>query len=236
MLLYTCSDLYLLQFCSNCVYPFSQAWPLSNLRKPIEFSALYLKSKLYYDRRSVGQSVWGPWPVFRFCWASPAQSFSRLSHAGLTAIFYCQISDSADVEDEVPLFISPWHWVGNNTNYMTPAHPQTHLDLHPTLGHSIHIQHRDPRTLSIKGLAHNRRCTVVCAEQSHPSGPPNDFRQRNLPLKQPILHSSHHTSKWPNINPHGDSRQQAFAKTRAKRSVWQIFNVIVVLVILVFKV
>jgi hypothetical protein len=75
--------------------------------------------------------------------------------------------------------------------------PQTHLDLrHPTLGHSIHIQHRDPRTLSIKGPAHNRRCTVVCAEQSHPAGPPNDFRQRrNLLLKQPILHSSHHTSK-----------------------------------------
>jgi hypothetical protein len=92
-------------------------------------------------------------------------------------------------------------------------------ETHPTLGHSIHVQHRDPRTLSIKGPAHNRRCTVGCAEQSHLSGPPNDFRQRrNLPLKQPILHSSHHTSKWPNINPHGDSRQQAFAKTRAKRS------------------
>jgi hypothetical protein len=99
-------------------------------------------------------------------------------------------------------------------------HPQTHLDLrHPTLGHSIHIQHRDPRTLSIKGPAHNRRCTVVCAEPSHSSGPPNDFRQRrNLPLKQPILHSSHHTSNCPNINPRGNSRQQAFAKTRAKRS------------------
>jgi hypothetical protein len=107
----------------------------------------------------------------------------------------------------------------------------------PTLGHSINIQHRDSRTLSIKVPAHNRRCTVVCAEQSHPSGPPNDFRQRrNLPLKQPILHPSHHTSKWPNINPHGDSRQQAFAKTRAKRSAQQIFIVIVVLVILVFKV
>jgi hypothetical protein len=37
---------------------------------------------------------------------------------------------------------------------------------------------------------------IVDAEQSHPSGPPNDFRQeRNLPLKQPILHSFHHTSK-----------------------------------------
>jgi hypothetical protein len=87
------------------------------------------------------------------------------------------------------------------------------------LGHIIHIPHRDPRTFSIKGFAHNRRCTVVCAENSHPSGPPNDFRQsRNLPLKQPILHSSHHTSKGPIINPHGDPRQQAFAKTRAKRS------------------
>jgi hypothetical protein len=37
---------------------------------------------------------------------------------------------------------------------------------------------------------------VVSAEQSHPSRSPNDFRQkRNLPLQQPIVHSSHHTSK-----------------------------------------
>jgi hypothetical protein len=99
-------------------------------------------------------------------------------------------------------------------------HPQTHLDLrHPNLGHSIHIQHRDTRTLSIIGPWHNRRRTVVCAEKSHLSRPPNDFRQRrNLSLKQPILHSSDHTSKWPNINPHGDSRQQEFAKIRGKRS------------------
>jgi hypothetical protein len=58
-------------------------------------------------------------------------------------------------------------------------HPQTYLDLwHPTLRHSIHIQYRDTKTLSIKGPAHNRRCTLVCAKQSHPSGPPNAFRQR----------------------------------------------------------
>jgi hypothetical protein len=60
-------------------------------------------------------------------------------------------------------------------------HPQTHLDLwHPTLGHSIHIQHRDTRTLSLKSPAHNRRCTVLCAEQSHPSGPPDDLYSTRL--------------------------------------------------------
>jgi hypothetical protein len=127
---------------------------------------------------------------------------------------------------QLGLTLTKMYWLlgrGSRLSLPNPSlqiHSQSHLDLrHPTLGESISIQHRDPRTLSIKGPAHNRRCTVVCAEQSHPSGPPNDFRQRrNLPLKQPILHSSHHTSKWSNINPHGDSRQQAFAKTRAKRS------------------
>jgi hypothetical protein len=80
--------------------------------------------------------------------------------------------------------------------YRTFLPPRSLECVHRTLGHSIHIQHRDPRTLSIKGPTHNRRCTVVCAGQSHPSGPPTDFRQRrNPPLKQPILHSSHHTSK-----------------------------------------
>jgi hypothetical protein len=67
-------------------------------------------------------------------------------------------------------------------------------------------------------------CIIVDAPWYVPNNhirrdPPNDFRQRrNLPLQVPILHSPHHTSKWPNINPHGDSRQQAFSKARAKRS------------------
>jgi hypothetical protein len=60
-------------------------------------------------------------------------------------------------------------------------HPQTHLDLrHPTLEHSIHIQHQDPRTLPIKGPVHNYRCTVVCAEQSHPLGPPNTSAKEEI--------------------------------------------------------
>jgi hypothetical protein len=46
-------------------------------------------------------------------------------------------------------------------------YPTGSFSTNPTLGHSIHIQLQDPRTLSIKGPAHNRRCTVVCAEQSH---------------------------------------------------------------------
>jgi hypothetical protein len=60
--------------------------------------------------------------------------------------------------------------------------------MYPTLGHCIHIQHRDTRTLSIKDpAAHGRRRTVVCDEHSHPSRPPDDFHQRRNPsLQQPI--------------------------------------------------
>jgi hypothetical protein len=75
-------------------------------------------------------------------------------------------------------------------------------------------QHPHPtsryRTLSIKSPAHNRRRTVVCAEQSHPSRSPNDFRQRrNLPLQLSIERPPLHTYKWPNtrINPHGANRR-----------------------------
>jgi hypothetical protein len=44
------------------------------------------------------------------------------------------------------------------------------------------------------------------------------------------------TSKWPNSEPHGATRQQAIAKTPAKLSAYQILSVIVVFVILVFMV
>jgi hypothetical protein len=52
---------------------------------------------------------------------------------------------------------------------------------------NCHNINRSQRMLSIKGPAHNRRRTLVCAEQSHPSRPPNSFRQRiNPPLQLPI--------------------------------------------------
>jgi hypothetical protein len=47
---------------------------------------------------------------------------------------------------------------------------------HPTLGHSIHIQHWDTGTLSIEDPAHNRRRTLVCAKRSHPSRPLTNIR------------------------------------------------------------
>jgi hypothetical protein len=92
----------------------------------------------------------------------------------------------------------PW----NSRTASTQSKPgSTSGACRPTHSNQSMLQHWDPRALSNKGPVHNRRCTVVCAEQSHPLGPPNDFRQRrNLPLKQLILHLSHHTSKWPNIN------------------------------------
>jgi hypothetical protein len=92
------------------------------------------KSKLSYDRRSVGQSVLvsgyhqGPWPIFLSpwiqlrvcyfreggsviyccCWASPVQSLSGLSPAGLKTIPYCSnFLDSSNLEGQVPVYISP---------------------------------------------------------------------------------------------------------------------------------
>jgi hypothetical protein len=101
------------------------------------------KSKLYYDRRSVGQSVFVSdtrlgsatnillffsylvscrfvdvgcplWRVvgsviYSCCWASPTQSFSVPSPAGLvTKLFLLsQIWDSPNQEGQVPVFISP---------------------------------------------------------------------------------------------------------------------------------
>jgi hypothetical protein len=80
---------------------------------PFSFNTFKPKSKLCYDRRSVGQSVlvsstflllsnscgfvdvrrplW--WEdgsvVYNCCWSSPAQSFSGPSPAGLITTFYC---------------------------------------------------------------------------------------------------------------------------------------------------
>jgi hypothetical protein len=126
MLLYTCSDLYPLQFCSNCVYPFWQAWPPPNLSKPIECSVMYFKSKLYYDLRSVGQSVLvsgthlGPMTSFQLLLGLASAVFlvpeSRTSYAH---ILLSQISDSPDLEEKVPLFIYLGHWVEFSWVYIT---------------------------------------------------------------------------------------------------------------------
>jgi hypothetical protein len=46
--------------------------------------------------------------VFSCCWASPAQSFSGLSSAGLMGICYClNFLDFLNLEGLVPLFLSP---------------------------------------------------------------------------------------------------------------------------------
>jgi hypothetical protein len=78
--------------------------------------------------------IWSPWPNFCFLsdncwfldmgrplwqedgsviylyncfWALPEQSLSDASHAELTIIFYCLIWDSSNLEDQIPVFISP---------------------------------------------------------------------------------------------------------------------------------
>jgi hypothetical protein len=46
--------------------------------------------------------------IYCCCWASPVQSLSGLSSAGLKTIFYCpNFWDSPNMEDQVPIFISP---------------------------------------------------------------------------------------------------------------------------------
>jgi hypothetical protein len=45
--------------------------------------------------------------LFNCFWALPEQSLLGRSPAELTAIFYCLISDSPNVQGQVPVFISP---------------------------------------------------------------------------------------------------------------------------------
>jgi hypothetical protein len=44
-------------------------------------------------------------------WVLPEQSLLGRSPAELTTIFYCLIWDSPNLEGQVPVFISPRHWV-----------------------------------------------------------------------------------------------------------------------------
>jgi hypothetical protein len=70
-----------------------------------------------YGFDHVGRPLWREVGsvVFSCCWASPAQSFSGLSPAGLKTVFYCpNFLDSPNLEGQVPVFISP-----QNQNYIT---------------------------------------------------------------------------------------------------------------------
>jgi hypothetical protein len=60
--------------------------------------------------------------------------------------------------------------------------------------------------------------------------------RRNPPLQLSIQCLPQRTPKWHNSKPHGATSQQAIVKTPAKWSAYQIHNVIIVFVILVFKV
>jgi hypothetical protein len=95
----------------NCPRPQLPASHLS--QRQLSTGSIKPKSNLCYDRRSVGQSVWGRRPdfcycqtvagllmwgavsdettgvIYNYCWSSPAQSFSGPSAAGLMTTFYC---------------------------------------------------------------------------------------------------------------------------------------------------
>jgi uncharacterized Zn-finger protein len=107
-----------------------------------------------------------------------------------------------------------------------------------TLGYGFHFQHRNSRTFPIESLVHDSGRTFVCAEYGYPKGSPNtNSLKRNPTLQLSIQCPPQHTSRRLNSEPHGATRQQqAIAKTLAKLSAYQIPNVIVVFVVLVFKV
>jgi hypothetical protein len=95
---------------------------------------------------------------------------------------------------------------------------RTNLDLrNTTLGYGFHFQQRNSRTFPIESLAHDSGRNLVRAEYGYPKGSPdtNSYR-RNPPLQLSIQCSPQHTSKRPNSEPHGATRQQAIAETPAK--------------------
>jgi hypothetical protein len=58
--------------------------------------------------------------LYNCFWALPEQSLLGRSPAELTAIFYCLIWDSPNLEGQVPGFISPGHWVPFLSPLTTP--------------------------------------------------------------------------------------------------------------------
>jgi hypothetical protein len=56
-----------------------------------QFSSFFYLFFYSYEFVNVGRTLWGEVEsiVFSYCWASPAQSFSSLSPAGLMSIIYC---------------------------------------------------------------------------------------------------------------------------------------------------
>jgi hypothetical protein len=73
---------------------------------------------------------------------------------------------------------------------------------------------------------------VVRAEYEYRKGSSNTNNSiRNLSRKLSIQRSPQRTPKGPSSEPHVTIRQQAIAKTPAKRSVYQIVSVIVLIVV-----
>jgi hypothetical protein len=61
---------------------------------------------------------------------------------------------------------------------------QTNLDLwNTTLGDHVHVQHRNPRTLSIEGPANSNGSTMVCAEYDNTGREKKESYPRNRPWK-----------------------------------------------------
>jgi hypothetical protein len=92
-------------------------------------------------------------------------------------------------------------------------------------GYGFHFQHRNPRAVAIESFEH---------DSGAPSYVPNTDIPRDLqtPTVQEEIRrysSPQRTPERPNSEPHGATRQQATAKTSAKRSAYRI-PVFVVLV------
>jgi hypothetical protein len=80
-------------------------WPVTNFSFPLKFSLdscgfVISWCPLWREGGSV---------IYCCCLASPAQSLSGLSPAGLKTIFYCPSCwDFPSLDGQVPVFISPW--------------------------------------------------------------------------------------------------------------------------------
>jgi hypothetical protein len=79
---------------------------------------------------------------------------------------------------------------------------QPHLDLwHPTMGHCLHLRHRDYGALSIESPASNNWCTMVCPKcliRNHPQAPA---------IKEEIARLSSKYSAGPNTHPNHPATQ-----------------------------
>jgi hypothetical protein len=74
---------------------------------------------------------------------------------------------------------------------------QTHLDIwHRTMGHGLHLEHRNYGTLSIESPASNNWCTMVCPKCRYSEWPTDpNHQRRNYSLQLQVQHWTKHASQ-----------------------------------------